>query len=119
LLQKSLCHGIDFTISFQKPDYAFGINLSEQEDTGYDERLRGSTTPALANTSAAFSDQGGVENVMAAKPLLTGAFCSLDYSRGGNAHEQWLFLMWRGLGSFCSTIELHPRSPHLRGFARD
>ena len=33
--------------------------------------------------------------------------------RGGEPHEHWVFCMWRGLGSFCSTIELHPRPPHF------
>ena len=28
-------------------------------------------------------------------------------------HEQWLLTRWRDLGSFCSTIELHPRSVHF------
>jgi len=66
-----------------------------------------------ANTSAAFCDQGGVENVMAANLLITVVFCVMRYSCGGNAHEQWWFSMWWGLGSFCSTIELHPRVPHF------
>ena len=45
----------------------------------------------------------------------------MSYQRGGEPHEQWGFDTRQGLGSFRSTIELHPRYPHftrdLTGFA--
>ena len=37
----------------------------------------------------------------------------MSYQRGGEPHEQWSFDTRQGLGSFRSTIELHPRYPHF------
>jgi hypothetical protein len=45
-------------------------------------------------------------------PWFKQYFRCLNFCRREDAHEQWLFLMWWGLRSFCSTIELHPRALH-------